>query len=289
MRRFPFLAGLALIALPVPLLAEVPRVVVDFGPVQSLVAQVMGDLGQPQVLLAAGADPHDFQMKPSQARALAEAELVFWVGPDLMPAMSDAITALGNEENVVALLEDGGGEIRLYPEGGIDPHAWLDPDNAEAWLGAIAEELSNKDPENADTYAANAIAAQATIRDLDTELQTALEPVRDKPFVVFHDAMGYFTDHFGLTPAGAIELGDASAPSAAQLDEIREAIRQTNAVCVFPEAGRDPKFVATVVEGSAARTGQPQDIEGITLPQGPGQYAALMRGIAATLTECLGQ
>jgi len=279
-----FLIAMAIAA---PVAAEVPRVVTDFGPTQSLAAQVMGDLGAPVMLLALGADPHDFQMKPSQAQALAGADLVFWVGPELTPALEHALAALGENARAVALLHLGGGTRRSLEGGAIDPHAWLDPANAEAWLATIATELARQDPEHAATYTANAAAAQAALQALDAELAARLAPVQGRPFVVFHDALGYFADHYGLQVVGAIELGDAAAPGAAQLAHIRGVVAEGGAICVFPEAGRDPKFIATVTAGSSARIGAAQDIEAITLPPGPGLYPDLLRALAGTLTDCL--
>jgi len=279
-----FLIAMAIAA---PVAAEVPRVVTDFGPTQSLAAQVMGDLGAPVMLLALGADPHDFQMKPSQARALAGADLVFWVGPELTPALEHALAALGENARAVALLHLGGGTRRSLEGGAIDPHAWLDPAIAGQWLATISAELARQDPEHAATYTANAAAAQAALQALDAELAARLAPVQGRPFVVFHDALGYFADHYGLQVVGAIELGDAAAPGAAQLAHIRGVVAEGGAICVFPEAGRDPKFIATVTAGSSARIGAAQDLEAITLPPGPGLYPDLLRALAGTLTDCL--
>ena len=279
-----FLIAMAIAA---PAAGEVPQVVTDFGPTQSLAAQVMGNLGAPVMLLALGADPHDFQMKPSQAQALAGADLVFWVGPELTPALEHALAALGENARAVALLHLGGGTRRSLEGGAIDPHAWLDPANAEAWLATIATELARQDPEHAATYTANAAAAQAALQALDAELAARLAPVQGRPFVVFHDALGYFADHYGLQVVGAIELTDAAAPGAAQLAHIRGVVAEGGAICVFPEAGRDPKFIATVTAGSSARIGAAQDLEAITLPPGPGLYPDLLRALAGTLTDCL--
>ncbi len=267
--------------------AEVPKVVTDFGPVDSLVRQVMGDLGTPFMLLPQGGDPHDLQLRPSQATELAGADLVFWVGPELMPALQKAVDNLGPGKSV-ALLHSGGGTVRRFAgEEGTDPHAWLDPTNAAAWVHTIGKALSAADPEHAETYAANAGKAQSELAALDAELTTALAPVRTRPFVVFHDALGYFADHFGVNVAGAIELGDASTPGAARLTELRQTIAGAGAVCIFPEAGRDPGFILTVTEGSQAKVGAPQDIEGTTLTPGPDVYAALLRNLTKTLTDCL--
>ena len=286
--RYTISLSLTTLLLSTAAFADAPKVVTDFGPIDSLVRQVMGDLGQPFMLLPKGGDPHDFQMKPSQAQALSDADLVFWDGPELMPALADAISSLGTNAKSVPLLQAGGGKIRMFEgEEGTDPHAWLDPTNAQSWLATIATELSAKDPAHAATYAANATTAQAALAALDAEITTQLAPIKGKPFVVFHDAMGYFADHYGLTVAGAIELGDASEPGAEQLTSIKAILADTSAVCVFPELGRDPKFIETVTEGSTARIGNGQDVEAIMLDPGPQQYATLLRAIATTLTDCL--
>ena len=215
------------------------------------------------MLLATGSDPHDFQLRPSQARTLAGADLVIWVGPELIPALGDALTSLAPDARIVGLLHDSGA-TRSFEDGGLDPHAWLDPRNAMAWVTTIAAALAERDPDNAATYAANAARAVADLTALDAELAAMLAPVKDRPFVVYHDALGYFTDRYGLAIKGAIELGDASSPSAAQLARIRAILDQTKPVCVFPEAGRDPKFIASLTEGLAVQVGAPQDIEFIS-------------------------
>jgi zinc transport system substrate-binding protein len=281
------MAAILAVVVAGPAVAEVPRVVTDFGPVQSLVMDVMGDLGTPMMLLEAGADPHDFQLRPSQAAGLEQADLVIWVGPELMPGLGEAVVSLAANAQVVALLQDGGGSQRPFEEGGTDPHAWLDPMNGMAWAGKIATVLAEKDPANAATYAANAAAVQARLTVLDAELTAQLTPVQGLPFVVYHDALGYFTDHYGLNVVGAIELADASTPSAARLAEIRAVFTTTQPLCVFPETGRDPKFIAALSEGTAVRIGAAQDLEFIERPAGPGQYDAMLREIGRGIADCL--
>ncbi len=285
------LAPLLLCSLAAPALAT-PKVVTDFAPIQSLVEMVMGDTGTPTVLLPVGGDPHDFQMRPSQASVIANADVIFWDGPELMPALDRAITSLGAADKAVSLLHDGGGKTRAFDDGeGTDPHAWLDPDNARAWLATIATRLGALDPANAATYAGNATRAEHSIAALDAELKAKLAPARGVPLVEFHDAFGYFAAHFGLTLAGAIELGDAASPSAARLSEIRAELRKAKATCVFPEAGRDPRLIASVTEGSGARIGRGQDPEATSLTDKPGPelYPTLMRNLAATVADCVAQ
>lgn len=302
MRPFPVLA---LALLPGAALAEVPKVVTDLPPVQSLVAQVMGDLGAPEILLEQGGNAHSYQLKPSQARALQQADLVVWVGPQMTPWLDRAISGVALKGTALTLLEvpgtyhqdfaaghgahDHGAEAD--PDGdaheGLDPHAWLDPGNAETWLGAIAQALSAADPEHAATYAANAEAAQARLATLDAGLQAELAPVAARPFVVFHAAYGYFAHHYGLQVAGAVAMGDATDPGAAHLAELRADLTADHVVCAFPEAQHDPRQVDILLEGTGVKRGGALDPSGSALPYGPDNYAALMQGLADTLSACL--
>lgn len=293
MRRVvTILSAATIAALAIPAAAAVPKVVTDFAPIQSLVLQVMGDLGTPLMLNRVGGDPHDFQLKPSQAGALQAADVIFWDGPELMPGLAEAIGTLGGKALSVPLLHDGGGHIRKFEDGaGTDPHAWLDPTNAEAWLGTISATLSKLDPDHAAIYAANAARARTKLKALDAALARELAPARGVPIVEFHDAFGYFADHYGLNVVGAIELGDAAKPSAARLAEIRNVIRKGKAVCVFPEAGRDPRYVSAVTEGTGVKIGAGQDFAATAGGDvaDAGLYARLIEKLAKTVADCIGR
>jgi zinc transport system substrate-binding protein len=287
-----------------PALAEVPVVVTDIPPVHALVAQVMGDLGQPELLLARGADEHDFQLRPSQAGAVAGAELVVWIGPELTPWLESALETRPEGAASLALLDAEGTALRNYGEvegdadhdheeaghdhGAEDPHAWLDPGNAQVWLGLIAAELARLDPENAGTYQANAEAAAVETAALDAEVAAILAPVQGKPIVSFHDAFGYFGDHYGLDFVGSIALGDASSPGAARLAGLRQQIEAGGVVCLFPEVQHDPALMDQLAEGTGVRIGAALDPVGSSLEAGPGAYAALLRGLAETIADCAG-
>ena len=349
--------------------AEVPRVVTDIAPVHSLVAQVMKGVGTPGLLMDQGADAHHFSLRPSQARALQNAELVVWIGPEMTPWL-DAALAGGGKRRVLSLLAAEGTARQSYAEphdhaahvaqakvagagdghdhgdhghddahdhdhakqadhdghdqghhdtphhddhdhdhaghdhdadhaghehgddhghshNGLDPHAWLNPANAVAWLGLIAGELAALDPENAAQYRANAEAAGRAIMLLEAEIAAELAAHAETPFVVAHDAYGYFASHFGLHLAGAIAGGDAAAPGAARLRELREEMKAEGAVCAFPEVGREARLVALVVEGSETRLGGALDPEGREIEPGPALYGELMARMSKTIAECL--
>lgn len=330
-----------------PAFAEPPQVVTDIPTTGSLVQQVMGDLGEVRVLVGEGADPHHFQMRPSDARGLQNADLLVWIGPELTPWLERTVGNFGDGD-AIALLNvpgthvqefgaehgehehahdhdhnhgdhaesehaedehghdheadghghdhDHGGEEHGehddhegHDHDGIDPHAWLDPANAQIWLSSIAEALANRDPENAETYAANAEAAIREIGVLEQEIAARLEPVEAQSFVVFHDAYGYFTNHFGLKPGIPVSLGDASSPSAARLNEVSGQIAESGAECAFPEYGHDPALIASATEGSNVRIGGELDPAGRGLEAGAALYGKLMQNMGDTIADCLSE
>ena len=115
-----------------------------------------------------------------------------------------------------------------------------------------------------------------------------LAPVRDLPFVAFHDAYGYYTGHFGLTLAGTVALGDASTPGAQRLAGLRDLVEHDGAVCLFPEVGHDPALIAQLAEGTGVRIGGALDPAGTALDPGPQAYGALLTDMAQALADCLG-
>lgn len=298
MHRIPL--TLSLLALPVVAQAEVPQVVTDLPAVHSLVAQVMGDLGTPGLLLGAGASAHSYQLRPSQARSLQAADLVFWIGPEMTPWLERTLDSLGEGATQVALIDSEGTTLREFAEeedehheedehdhGTIDPHAWLDPTNAQHWLGVIAGALSQQDPENRSTYEANAQTAADALAALDAKLVADLAPVRAAPFIVFHDAYGYFTSHFGLQNAGSVALGDAAAPGAERISALRQSLADSGAACAFPEAQHDPKQMELLIEGTSVRLGGALDPSGSALEPGPALYGELLEQMSDTLIACL--
>jgi len=174
-----------------------------------------------------------------------------------------------------------------HAQGTVDMHMWLDPENARAFARHIAATLAEVDPGNKDLYAKNAAALIERLGALETELAEILKPVQKAPFIVFHDAFQYFEQRFGLNGVGAISLGDARAPGARRLREIRARVNRMKGGCVFSEPQFPPRLVKTVIEGSKARSGE-LDPLGAAVEDGPDLYFTIMRNNARALRDCLG-
>ena len=185
-----------------------------------------------------------------------------------------------------AKAEDGDHDDHAHGE--MDMHLWLHPQNAKAIVAEIVEALSKADPDNAKTYEANGRDLTARLDALTSEMETALAPVKSKPFVVFHDAFQYLEKGFGLNAVGSITVNPDVQPGAERLREIKTKIAELGAVCVFAEPQFDPKLVEVVVEGTKSNTAV-LDPLGATLPDGPDLYFSLMKQTAAALKDCLAQ
>jgi len=173
-----------------------------------------------------------------------------------------------------------------HHHGDWNPHVWLDPQNAVVFVDGIAQTLARADPANGKTYARNAKRLTDRLRALDAALRRTLAPVRDKPYIVFHDAYQYFETRYGLHPVGSITVSPALSPGARRLVAIRNRIRSEKALCVFAEPQFEPKLVRTAVQGTGARTAT-LDPLGARLEAGPDAYFQLMRNLARDLTGCL--
>lgn len=309
-----------------PAWAEAPKVVVSIKPIHSLVASVMHGVGEPVLLVRGGASPHSYTMKPSDAKALSAADLVVWVGPEMEGFLEKPLKANAPKATRLTLMEQKGMTLLQTREGGaweahdhgheahghdghghkdhdhkdhahsgqddddhdeLNTHIWLDPANARAIVTATADALATRDPANAEAYRTNADRTLQAIDALDTELKATLAPLKDKPFVVFHDAYQYFEARYDLSAVGSITVSPDRRPSAKRLSAIRAKIAGLNAACVFAEPQFEPTLVRTVVEGTKARTGV-LDPEGADLPEGEALYPALLRNLAASLRGCLG-
>lgn len=273
-------------------LAQVPRVVTDIPAVHSLTALVMGDLGAPVLLVDGASDPHHAQLRPSQARALARADVVFWIGADLTPWLAQSLDSLAPDARVVTMLDIpqtrllGFDQRAATAERAVDPHVWLDPENAAVWLPAIAEELSLQDPENRPTYLANASAARQEVAALIADGRAQLAPATKVRIIVAHDAYGYFAQRFGLTIAGVLSDGDAARPGAAHLREIRGLLASGDIACAFGELNMNPALLATLVAGTGVSTAQ-LDPTGSGIAPGPQLYGTMMRGLASDIAACI--
>jgi zinc transport system substrate-binding protein len=277
------------------------RVVASVLPLHSLVSGVMAGLGVPILLVRVGSSPHDTSLSPSDARALTLAPVVIWAGPTLESFLVKALEVLARDARVVTLTEEA--SLRRLPlpgsapggaqgpgdgegPGAVDPHLWLDPVNAQAMVAIVAAALAETDPDNAEVYRANATRLAERLDALDAELRERLAPVRQVPYLVFHDAYAYFEARYGLNQVGTFAVNPEIRPGARHLWALRRRIRDEGVACVFIEPQFSPALVEAVTRGTAVRVAT-LDPLGAGLARGPEAYFRMMRALADDLVACL--
>ncbi|HEY8245926.1 MAG TPA: zinc ABC transporter substrate-binding protein [Hyphomicrobium sp.] len=304
--QIPVLGLLLLLGLiPATARPEGVDVVVTIKPIHSLVSQVMEGVAQPTLLVDGSSSPHSYSLKPSHIRAIDAAGVFIRVSERLEPFTGKIVRSLPASVRLVTLVDAPGIKLLGQRQTGTferhkddhdapdhaddsskDSHIWLDPDNAKAIGRYVGDVLSERYPQHAAQFRANAERLSQQIDALTRELEATTQPMRGRPFIVFHDAYQYFELRFDLDAVGSITISPDVQPSAKRLTELRQKIRSLQAVCVFAEPLFQSRLVAALTEGTDARAGT-LDPEGMSLEPGPQLFFMLMRNLAASLKSCL--
>lgn len=303
---FGLAAAAAIVMVGGAAVADGPVVVVSIKPIHSLVAAIMRGIGDPVLLVDGAASPHSFVLKPSHAAALEEADLVIRVGGAVDAFLERSLAAIAPDAAAIELIDDENlailgvrtdavwephaddhdDEALAAGHGSIDSHVWLDPVNAGHIARRVTETLATLDPTHALAYRENLARLEPRLAMLDGALARALAPIRNEPFIVFHDAFQYLEKRYGLRAVGSVAIDPERSPGAKRLQALRDRIDQQDIRCVFGESSIAPSLVETMIEGTPVRFGV-LDPEGTSLSAGPEMYFSLMRAIGDGLTDCL--
>ncbi|MGY3929926.1 ABC-type high affinity zinc transporter periplasmic binding protein [Aeromonas encheleia] len=303
MRILTLITALLAVSLPVRAL----EVLTTIKPLGFIAAAITDGVSEPKVLLPTGASPHDFALRPSDIRSINEADLVVWVGPELEGFMAkplakhphvltltrvegmplfDYSKQAGHEEPADEEHEghDHDGHEGHHHEG-VDPHIWLGPTQALVIAKAMSETLSARDPGNAERYRANLLAFQAKVDAKDKVIAGQMKVVNQKGYFVFHEAYGYWERHYGMSSKGHFTVSPERRPGAKTLVEIRKALEEKQASCIYAE----PQFSPAVIESVARNTGAKVlllDEVGEQVPLGPDGYPQFMQQLADAFAQC---
>jgi ABC-type Zn uptake system ZnuABC Zn-binding protein ZnuA len=203
-------------------------------------------------VLRPNSDPHEYEPRPSDAAALAKADVVFRSGGDLDEWLDEVVDSAGGDATQVTLIDS-------VKRMGDDPHWWQDPRNAILAVGAIRDALIDVDPGGRAGYERRAAAYTARLRRLDAGVARCMDRIpRDKrKLVTTHDALGYFAHRYGIEVVGAVipSLSSQAQPSAKDVDELVDQIEREHVEAIFPEAALSKKLERAISRESGARVG----------------------------------
>ena len=214
-----------------------------------LVRNVGGDAVAVKGLLAPNTDPHEYEVRPHDVRALADADLVVRSGGDVDGWLSGAIDASGTHAPVLTL-----------GPGGPDPHWWQDPRQAERAVGEIRDALVRADPPHAAAYRAAATAYGARIAALDAAVARCMDrvPAPRRKLVTTHDALGFYAHRYGIQVIGTVipSRSTAGQPSAGEIAALVRTIRAARVSAIFAESSVNSKVEAAIAAEAGAHVGK---------------------------------
>jgi ABC-type Zn uptake system ZnuABC Zn-binding protein ZnuA len=203
-------------------------------------------------VLRPNSDPHEYEPRPSDAAALAKADVVFRSGGDLDEWLDEVVDSAGGDATQVTLID----EVERI---GDDPHWWEDPRNAILAVAAIRDALVDADPGGRAGYERRAAAYTARLRRLDAGVARCMDriPPAKRKLVTTHDALGYFADRYGIEVVGAVipSLSSQAQPSAKDVEELVDQIKDEGVEAIFPEAALSKKLEQAISRESGARVG----------------------------------
>ena len=301
------------------------KVVTTIKPLHSLISRIMETRGEPQLIIEGTNNPHTFVFKPSHAKMIEEADIVFWIGEDLEAFMEKPLNSLAKDTKKIGFMDSEFIEKIEFREKNIfddhdghedeheghedddvheDEHEGHDDDHKDAHAHAHGEFDPHiwLDPENAKEMVKiirdelikidpegqrqySVNTAGATL-ELDNLINSIEKELsKDISYIVFHDAYQYFENRFGVIPAGALTLNPDVLPGAKQIADIQDVINDKGIKCIFSEPQYNPKIIETLGNDMNVSTGV-MDPLGAFIDAGPTMYVELINGIANSIKEC---
>lgn len=286
------------------------QVQASFYPLQWVAERVGGEQVDVANLTPPGAEPHDLELSPKSTAALADADLVLYLS-GFQPAIDDAIATVdaealdaadhveldltasddghdhGHDEEEAGHDEEEAGhdeeEAGHDEEAGVDPHFWLDPTRLVDVVEAVADSFSELDPGSEELFRANAADAIADLEALDGEFEEGLAECESRDLVTSHQAFGYLAQRYELEQVGISGLSPEEEPSAADLAEVVEFVKDRNVRTIYFETLISPAVAETVASETGARTAVLDPIEGLSDASEGADYLEVMRANLASL------
>jgi zinc transport system substrate-binding protein len=260
-------------------------------PVFEAAQRVGGDLVDVINLTAPGVEPHDLELSPDQAEAIATSDVVLYLGEGFQPAVQDAI---GDAEGLTVDLLAG--MPTFEPPGGseegltADPHVWLDPSLYARMVDEVRTAFSEAAPEHASTFRSNADAFTQEINSLADDYAAGLARCDRTLLVTNHAAFGYLAAAYGLTQEAISGVAPDAEPSAQRLAELKTLVEEHGVTTIFTEDLVSPKVAQTLAEEAGVRTAVLHTIEGLSDDEvaAGADYGSQMRENLSTLRVALG-
>jgi manganese/iron transport system substrate-binding protein len=241
---------------------ERPLVVATNSITCGLTREVAGNTIDLKCLISSGADPHLYQPKPEDSKAIAQADLILYGGYDFEPGLIKLIKAASNPAPKVATHEIAVPKPQEFEQDGqtvTDPHVWHNAQNGIRIVDTISDSLEKVSPNNAARYTSNAKKLTSQISQIDTWIKSQIKtiPASQRKLVTTHDAMGYYSKAYGILIEGALGgISTEEAPTAARVRELVKDIKRSRVPTIFAEKTINPRLIQTVAREAKVKVSE---------------------------------
>ena len=268
------------------------QIVTSIKPLQLIAQAIQGDHGQVHNLLPPGSSPHSFSLRPSDRRLLVQADLFYWIGPDMenflinIAADNSASRAVQNISGLHLLYygdeqHDHHNHDHEHAADSLDSHLWLAPENALVIARHITADLIALESSNADSYHDNLISFEQSLQAADQQIRDLLKPLRQRQFFVFHESLNYFEHSYQLQHADVFAINPEIQPGARHLQQMHQQLQQAGASCILTEPPAPPRIVTSLSKDLPV-TVQQVDVLG----HQAANYPQLLLEIAQNMAKC---
>lgn len=243
-----------------------PKVVATSSVLCDITEKIIQDTVDLTCLIPAGTDPHVYAPKPSDRKAIEQANLILYNGYGFENDLIKLIESTKNSAPKVAVGEAAvpkplkgeehdhqhGTEEKAeagHEHGEFEPHVWHDAKNGVRMVEAVRDNLQKISPSNAATYTSNAAKMTRELTQLDGWIKSQIStiPAQQRKLVTTHDAMGYYAAAYGIPIEGALQgISTEEKPTAGRVKELVDEINQVGVPTIFAEATINPKLMETV-------------------------------------------
>lgn len=271
-----FLSVLLAALLSTTLPAQEPkklRIVTSFTPLTAHAKALVDDRAMVEQLVDRETGPHDYELKPSDVKKIAEADLLIvnglglegWLAELVKKTAKTKVKVIDTSSGIPTVAAPAAIEVlphdhsahghhHHHDHGDRNPHIWLDPLLAKKQAETILAALLQADPDGKPVYEKNARAYFAELDKLHAEFTRVLGSVKERDLVTFHDAFPYLAKRYNLNYVGFIEEYPEKDPTPKQLALLVDAIRSRKIKVLFAETGYSPKLMETIARQTGART-----------------------------------
>lgn len=256
--------------------SEKPIIAVTIVPEETFVKAVCGDLADVVTMVPPGNSPENYEPTPEEMEKFSKASLYFSIGvpteeANILPNVGN-VKVISLQEKVSAVYPD-----RTFESGERDPHIWLSPKRVKVMVETIADEMGKLDKDNKDTYEKNAEAYIKQLDQLDQDISSSLENVKNKKFIVYHPAFGYLADDYGLTMYALEEEGKES--TAQHLQDMIDLAKDENIKVIFYQEEIDSSQSKAFAEEIGGKTMELQPLAA--------NYIENLENMAKTMAEVM--